>query len=81
MNSSNTSNTTLDHNAAESIKRRVRDTIRDWVNLPSRGEEGFYPLHFASFHGNVKLIKLLVKSGGNVFARNKQGINMLHVAA
>jgi ankyrin repeat protein len=59
----------------------VRNAIRDWVNLPSRGDEGFYPLHFASFHGNVKLIKLLVRCGANVFARNKQGINMMHVAA
>ena len=59
----------------------MRETIREWVNFPSRGDEGFYPLHFASFHGNVKLIQLLVKCGANVFARNKQGINMLHVAA
>eukprot|EP00347_Sterkiella_histriomuscorum_P014181 403361851 len=81
LNSSNQSSQALDSAAAESIKRRVRETIRDWVNFPSRGDEGFYPLHFASFHGNVKLIKLLVKCGANVFARNKQGINMLHVAA
>lgn len=51
------------------------------MNYPSRGEEGFYPLHFASFHGNVKLIKLLVLSGADIFAKNKQGINMLHVGA
>ncbi len=55
--------------------------IKMWINLPTRGDEGFTPLHFASFHGNVKLIKLLVRCGSNVFARNKQGINMLHVGA
>lgn len=63
------------------IKRRVRDTIREWVNLPSKGDEGFFPLHFASFHGNAKLVKLLVRCGADVHVRNKQGINMLHVAA
>lgn len=64
VNSSNPQlNIELDQTAAEQIKRRVRETIKEWVNLPSRGEEGFYPLHFASFHGNVKLIKLLVKNG------------------
>ena len=63
------------------IKKRVRDTIKDWVNIPSKGEEGFYALHFASFHGNVKLIKLFIRCGADVKQRNKQGINMLHVAA
>jgi ankyrin repeat protein len=81
QSSSTNSGIDLDYASAEAIKKRVRDTIREWVNLPSRGEEGFYPLHFASFHGNVKLIKLLVKCGANAFAKNKQGINMLHVAA
>jgi ankyrin repeat protein len=71
----------LDEQTIESIKQRVRDTIKEWVNIQSRGDEGFYPLHFASFHGNVKLIKLLVKCGANIYAKNRQGINMLHVAA
>ena len=55
--------------------------VGQWVNTPSKSEEGFYPLHFASFHGNVKLIKLLVRNGANIWVKNKQGINMLHVAA
>jgi ankyrin repeat protein len=53
------------------IKMKIRETIREWVNLPSRGEEGFFALHFASFHGNVKLIKLLVRNGANIRAKNK----------
>lgn len=51
------------------------------MNLQSRGEEGFTALHFASFHGNIRIIKLLVKHGANVFVQNKQDINLLHVAA
>jgi ankyrin repeat protein len=65
----------------EDIKNKVKHLLKEWVNRPSRGEEGFYPLHFASFHGNVKLIKLLVKSGANISAKNKQGISMVHVGA
>ena len=38
-------------------------------------------MHFASFHGNVKIIKLLFNNGANVFVKNKQGCNLLHVAA
>jgi ankyrin repeat protein len=42
---------------------------------------GFTALHFASFHGNPKSIDLLVDHGADVYAKNKQDINMLHVAA
>ena len=38
-------------------------------------------MHYASFHGNIKMIKLLVKHGANIKAKNKMGINMMHVAA
>ena len=65
----------------------MRRCVKNWVNTPAKnvtgndGSDGFYPLHYASFHGNVKLVKLLVKNGANVHAKNKQGINMMHVAA
>lgn len=65
----------------ENIKQKVDSVLKDWINYPSRGEEGFFPLHFASFHGNVKLIKLFLQYGANLKAVNKQGINMMHVAA
>ena len=53
----------------------------DWINMPSQGEEGFTALHFASFHGNMSLIHLLMSQGADVHAKNNQDINMLHVAA
>jgi len=55
--------------------------LKDWINQHSKGEEGFTALHFAAFHGNMKNIRLLMKYGANVHAKNKQEINMLHVAA
>jgi palmitoyltransferase ZDHHC13/17 len=56
--------------------------ISEWVNLPSKGDdEGFTALHYASFLGNPRLLKLLVRHGANVHATNKLGINMLHLAA
>ena len=63
------------------IKREVRKQVANWVNTPSRTDQGFYPLHYASFHGQIKLIKLLVRNGANVWVKNKMGINMMHVAA
>ena len=66
------------------IKAEVRRSVRAWINAPTistGANEGFYALHYASFHGNSKLIKMLVKNGADPFAKNKSGINMLHVAA
>jgi len=47
----------------------------------TNAQGGFSPLHFASFHGNVKLIKLLIRNGADIRALDNQLINMLHVAA
>ena len=61
----------LSNDILEQVKKQVRNTVAEWINTPSRSEEGFYPMHFASFHGNVKLIKLLHKNGANIWVRNK----------
>jgi len=42
-----------------------------WINLPSKGEEGFTALHFAAFHGNMNLIKYLINLGADITAKNK----------
>ena len=38
-------------------------------------------MHYASFFANISLIKLLIKHGGDIYACNSQGVNMLHVSA
>ena len=55
--------------------------LKTWINQSSRGDDGFTALHFAAFHGNISLIRLLVRHGADVHAINRQGINMLHVSA
>ena len=47
------------------------EKLKQWVNLKSKGEEGFTALHFASFHGNMKMIKILTNYGANVHVRNR----------
>ncbi len=69
------------HTLGEEEREQKRLMVEEWVNIPSRGEEGFTPLHFASFHGNLDMVKLLMNLGAHLQAKNKQGINMLHVAA
>ena len=53
----------------EQERRRVK--LREWVNTQSKGEEGFTALHFASFHGNLNLIRLLIGYGGNFQIKNR----------
>ena len=62
-------------------KIQKESELKAWLNAPSRGDDGFTALHFAGFHGNMGLIRLLVKNGADINAVNRQGINMLHVSA
>ena len=53
----------------------------NWVNSPSKNEAGFYALHYAAFHGNINMIRLLQQHGASFTAITQQGINIMHVAA
>jgi ankyrin repeat protein len=55
--------------------------LKAWINLHSKGDDGFTALHYASFHGNLSMMKILISYGANIEAVNRMGINMLHVAA
>jgi ankyrin repeat protein len=51
-----------------------------WINKTT--DENFTALHFAAYHGNLKLsIKLVEEMGANFNARNIYGANVLHIAA
>ncbi len=68
-----------DQTEEQRAERKV--VLQDWINNPSRGEEGFTAMHFASFHGNIEFLRRLVELGGNIHIKNKQDINLLHTAA
>jgi len=53
--------------------------IRSWVN--SKTDEGFTPIHFASFKGNMEIIKLLESHGADFAIKNNQGLSVIHIAA
>ena len=55
----------------QNARQRKRNRLKMWINTPSRGDDEFTALHFASFHGNMAMIKNLVKHGADVHARNK----------
>lgn len=56
------------------------NSITQWVNAYT--DEKFTALHFASYHGNFELIKLMIEEmGANVNVTNVYGANCLHIAA
>ena len=70
---------------AEHVINLVKETvvekqIKIWVNLKTI-EDGFAALHFASFRGNITIIRLLLSIGADINATNNYGINVMHVAA
>lgn len=67
------------------ILEKAKETITDkqlkqWINYKTN-EDGFTPLHFASFRGNISVIEILLETGSDMYARNNYGINVMHVAA
>ena len=55
--------------------------LADWINRKTVSEDNFTALHFASFNGNLMIIKFLVEYGADIHFKNKHHINVLHVAA
>jgi palmitoyltransferase len=64
-----------------SARNEMRERLGRWINKPTKNVNGFTPLHYASFHGDHKVIKYLVKNGANMQALNPDGMGMMHLAA
>ena len=66
----------------QEMKQRLgldsKPVIKGWINRPSN--EGFTALHYASYVGNLQIIKLLKENGADAEAVNKRGQNVLHLA-
>jgi palmitoyltransferase ZDHHC13/17 len=46
-----------------------------------KDNEGFTAIHYAVFRGNANLAFLLEEHGADIYAINKQGLTVLHIAA
>lgn len=55
------------------------DIIRSWVNKTNL--DGFAPLHYASFNGNLEVCQMLIEEGADRNVTNNFGLNCLHTAA
>jgi ankyrin repeat protein len=67
----------------DEIKLRFGDQsfelLVNWLNQTTK--EGFSPIHYACFRGNIELIIKLIENKADYNAVNRQGLNCLHVAA
>lgn len=54
--------------------------IKQWVNVKTTEDE-FTALHMASFSGKYGIVSMLIENKANIYALNKDGLNMLHTAA
>ena len=54
--------------------------VKEWVNVKTTEDE-FTALHMASFSGKYSIVCMLIENKANIYAINKDGLNMLHTAA
>jgi ankyrin repeat protein len=66
-------------NSNSQYKKSVKLSIQSWVN--EANNEGFSPIHYASYKGNVEMIRFLESLGASVELVTKVGLNVLHLAA
>lgn len=61
-------------------KRLINDieTFKSFVN--GKTTDNKTPLHYASFRGNIEIIKLLISNYADASAKTSSGLNMMHFA-
>ena len=63
----------------DSVKNNLsQNEFKSFIN--SKTNKGQTPLHYASFVGNIKLIKLLIQNGAEILSKTNNGLNVLHLA-
>ena len=56
-----------------------KEKLEDFIN--KKNEQGVTALHYASFRGNIQIIKLLVENGAKIDITTNRGLNVIHYAA
>ena len=61
------------------VKENNEAGLNDFIN--EKNKQGTTAIHFAAFKGNVKIIKLLIENGANIYAETKRHLNIFHYSA
>jgi|JI6StandDraft_1071083.scaffolds.fasta_scaffold48594_2 ankyrin repeat protein len=66
-------------NSNSQYRKSAKLAIEGWVNEVNN--DGFTPLHYASYKGNLEMIRLLENLRASIVLETKAGLNVLHLAA
>ena len=55
------------------------EKLTDFINSPN--EQGVTALHYASFRGDIEIIKLLIENGADIKKKTKRNLNIFHYCA
>ena len=61
--------------AKKNLSQKDFITFINW-----KTNKGQTPIHYASFSGNIKIIKLLIQNGADILIKTNNGFNVLHLA-
>ena len=53
--------------------------LKKWIN--KKANSGITAIHYASYRGNISVIKILIENGADVNDLNNEGLNVLHMAS
>ena len=74
-----------ENNTSPEIRKENREIVHKdcgaWIDSPTLCENGFYPIHYACYRGDMDIIKVLMRNGGKVDVVNKLGLSPMHLAA
>ena len=65
----------------QEIDGKLRDILKEWVNLTTSDSDELTALHYASFNGDRDCIDLLLQCGADPRCLSKQKLSVMHVAA
>ena len=62
----------------EYVKDKNEEGLENFLNETNK--QGVAAIHYASFRGNIKIIKLLVENGANIYLKTQRQLNIIHYA-
>ena len=71
---------TKDYSLSEKEKSENEEIFKNFINAKTQVDNQT-ALHYASFRGNIKIIKLLIANHAEINALSSNGYNMIHKAA
>jgi palmitoyltransferase len=57
-------------------KKKNKEGLAKFIN--QKNNLGATAIHYASFRGNINIIKLLVENGANIYERTERNLNVIH---